>query len=149
MDPQRIDRLKTVMLTLAGVIAVLAVFQTGVFVGYRKAAYSCHWGEHRRPFFEPRMGFMGPPPGPPGDGPGRDAYMGGHGLEGTVTKIDGDSLIVTDLDGDERTVVMATGTAVKPSDSDMSTGSHVVILGAPDDVGNIEARFIRITPSTH
>jgi len=124
--------------------AVAMVFQAGVWVGYRKAAFSFRWGDnYYRAFGGPRGQFA---PGlPHGDFP--DA----HGADGRIVRISLPTLVIEGRDGIEKVVVIQNDTDIRRfrdqvAASDLKIDDQVVVIGSPDDQARIDARLIRILP---
>lgn len=142
---------KSVLLTLGGCACIIAVFHVGVLVGYKKAMYSGHFGDnYERIFMGHRRNFMGENRGMWGH-MDRPDFMGAHGLTGTILQVDGQTLILKDTNNTERSIVFSSSTAIRRmneniSVSNISTGTRAVIIGSPDEQGNIEAKLIRILP---
>lgn len=151
---------KVVLWGLAGLVVSLLIFKAGTIVGFRKAGFSYKWGEnYHRNFAGPRRGFF------------RDFYdkdfIGGHGVFGQIIKIDladgseqtatstGSSgtaaLIIKGRDGVEKMVLVKDNTAIQQFRdtiklSDLKIDDYIVIIGEPNDAGQIEAKFIRLAP---
>jgi hypothetical protein len=130
---------------LAGAIAliiILFVFMVGAFVGYHKADFSFRWAEnYHRNFGGPRGGFLQ-------DLEGRD-FISGHGIAGTVIKVESNSLVVKDGSGVEKTFMVTEKSTIKQGMdtvklSDIAVDNRVVIIGTPKDDGTIEAELIRV-----
>jgi hypothetical protein len=131
----------------AGIVAALVIFflafGLGVSVGYQKAIFASEWGRNYE------RNFSGPHPR--GIMPGT---AGGamHGAAGTVMDIESSTLAVRDNDNDEESVVVTTDTILKEMDATTSwnnlmVGDRVVVIGAPNDTGQVEAQFIRVFPA--
>ena len=123
-------------------VAVIIVFQAGIWVGYRKAAFSFRWGDnYYRSFGGPRGDFA---PGlPHGDFP--DA----NGAAGRIIKIDLPTFIVEGQDRAEKIILIKDDTFIKRfrdtvKPEDMRVDDFVVIIGAPNDQSQIEAKLIRL-----
>lgn len=141
---------KTALTTAGLLLAVLVIFQVGVFVGYRKAAFSYHWGENYYQTFEPPARRGGPRVG--GMITGRERFPVSHGAVGKVLKIDLPNFIVEGHDTIEKVVRVSSSTSVvrfreKVSASDIVVGDTVTVLGSPNDTSEIEAKLIRIMPA--
>lgn len=127
-------------------IAALAIliFQAGVFVGYRKAAFSFRFGDN----FYRNFGNRGPRPDlgfPPAELPG------GHGAVGKIIKITGSEIVVADRENIEKTLIIDQDTLVRKlrnnaTTTDLKVGDMVVAIGAPSDDGRIAAKLIRLIP---
>jgi hypothetical protein len=137
------------MIGVVGLSLVLAllIFQAGVFVGYKKAAFSRQLGNNfYRVFDDPASGFRGKVAARFSDG-----LPGGHGATGFIASVSSSSMVVVGPDGVEKFVVMDGGTDVRRArstvdTSDLREGDFVVTLGSPDDQGKIRARLIRVLP---
>lgn len=133
---------KISFVVIAVVIAALLIFKLGVFVGYRKANFSYRWAEnYHKNFGGPREGFFN-------DFYDRD-FIDGHGMSGLVMKIDGNVLIIKDRDNTEKTVTISDQTVIRVNRdtikiTDLKIDDRIVIIGSPDNQGQIEAKFIRV-----
>jgi hypothetical protein len=132
-----------VLIGIAGLVAVLAIFALGMGVGAARASRFSRWCEaNERQFSQPGpMGHMGVPAFP------ADA----HGVFGDVLSTSGTSMTVEGQDGIEHEVLFTSSTRVRSGQVDATTtdirsNAHVGVLGDPDDQGGIEARLIRIFP---
>ncbi|MBI3335020.1 MAG: hypothetical protein HY001_00785 [Candidatus Portnoybacteria bacterium] len=139
-------RFKVVLVAIGALIVLLFVFKVGVFVGYKKAGYSYRWGEnYHKNFAGPRGGFFG-------DferGFGDKDFINAYGIFGSVIKIDGDTIIMKSRDGVEEIVLVSDGTVIRRGRetlkiSDLKADDLIVVLGSPNDQGQIEAKFIRL-----
>ncbi len=99
-------------------------------------------------------------------GPGKGAFMGGvdamrdmmkpqyleaHGAAGEVLRITLPDMVIEQNDGTEKVVTVGDDTIVRKFRStikatDITEGSFVVVVGAPDTTGRIAAKLIRIMP---
>lgn len=131
---------------IAALVILLVVFQLGIFVGFHKAGFSYRWGEnYHRAFGGPRGGFMK-------DFEGHD-FVNGHGTTGVVVKIDKDSFVVKGNDSVEKIITLSQTTALERgkthiSLADLKVDDRVVIIGAPDNNGSIEAKVVRVFEAT-
>lgn len=130
---------------LVGLIAALSIFQLGQFVGYRKASFSFDYGRNYHVVFGgPRQGIMN-------DVTGRD-LMNGHGVAGTIAKIDGDSLIVESSRGAEMDIIVTDGTSImhgrtRIAPQDLRLQDLITAIGQPQDDGVMRAEIIRVLAS--
>ncbi len=137
---------KIVIWGVAGLIVLLLVFRLGVAVGYRKANFSYRWGEnYHRNFGGPRGGFF--------DGFFSDKrdFIESHGVFGQVVKIDGNIIVVKGRDNVEKIVLAKDDTAITRFRediklSDLKADDYIVVIGKPNDAGQIEAKLIRVMP---
>lgn len=134
--------LKPIILTLAVGVLLLVSFRVGMYVGFRKAAYSFSWGDnYHKMFAGPRRGFFD-------DFQGK-GFMDAHGIFGPVMKIEGDDIVIRDKDQTEKTVDVTSSTVIRRGPdtvplSDITMNDDVVIIGEPNLLGRIDAKFIRV-----
>lgn len=145
---------KTATRIVVGLVVCLLIFAVGVSVGFRKANFSYKWGEnYHRNFGGPRGGFLKEFRG--GD------FIEGHGTAGQIIKIDDvtststPSLVIKGSREAEKIILIKNDTVInrlketaKPGD--LKVDDYVVVIGKPNEAGQIEAKLIRImpTPST-
>jgi hypothetical protein len=137
----------SVIIVLFGLAILAGTFALGVFVGYHKARFSYQWGDnYHRNFGGPKHGFMRFMDF------GRGDFIESHGVAGTIIKTDQGSLVIKGRDNMERVVAIKDDTIIRRGREnikadDMKTGDFAVIIGEPDQSGQIEAKFIRLMPS--
>jgi hypothetical protein len=78
--------------------------------------------------------------------------MQGHGLVGTIQDISTSSITIQTREGDTRTIALTKKTQFRNLDGSasstaLSAGSSIMVLGVPDENGQISADVIRIVPS--
>jgi hypothetical protein len=139
-----------IIVIIVGVFAVLSlVFQMGVMAGFRRASFGRDWGDnYSMNFGMPRMGprMMDMDFGNFGKLPNA------HGAIGKIVKLELPSIVVLDeKDNTEKPVLVNEKTEIRKvrtsiNSSDLKIDDHVVIMGAPNSSGQIEARLIRILP---
>lgn len=146
------DLLKWIAIGLAGLAAMVVIFGAGMAVGGMKARFSYRWAEsYHKNFAGPRGGFFGewrrisPAPGD---------FIEGHGVFGEIIELntqagseqagfvirgrgDMEKIIMTD----ENTIIKKGMETVK---DDLKIGDRVVIIGSPNEEGQIEAKLIRL-----
>jgi len=122
------------LIAVGAMILLLLVFKAGVFVGYKKASFSYKWGENYH------MNFAD--------------FINAHGIFGPIIKIDGNIIIVKSKSSAETAVLISEATiirrgreTIKPAD--LKTDDRIVIIGSPNDQGQIEAKLIRLFKKTH
>ncbi len=141
---RQIKPLKTALLILLISITILLIFQAGKIVGFKKANFSYQWGEnYYKNFAGPRNGQM--------KGFMEKDFMGAHGVFGTIIEIKNSSLVIKGQDNLEKIVLLKGDTVINRLQktvklSDLKLDDKVVIIGSPDNEGQIEARLIRILP---
>jgi hypothetical protein len=137
-------KVKWIICALGCFVAVLAIFQAGMFVGYMRAGFSFRMGEQ---YFRQMNGrsdnqFMGM---------NRGDFGNSHGANGKIVSINLPSIIVSDKDGVEKTVTIGTSTDIKKfKDSikaeDLKVNDFITVIGNPNDKAEVEAKLIRVMP---
>ena len=143
-------RFKYVLIGISLFTLLLLAFEFGVLIGFKKASFSYEWGEHYY------RSFAGHNPGPSdltasAFGVFGDDYFAGHGVFGSALEVTSSTLVVESQDGTEKTIIVSSNTAIMRfrntvSPSDLNVGDAVVVIGAPNDMGQIMARLIRMVP---
>ena len=134
---------------IAGAVALLAVllmvFQAGLNLGYRKADFNCQWSAnyHRN--------FGGPPPGGFMELLDQDESVQAHGVFGRVIGNATGSLVIKQNDGVEKIVLVGDDTVIQMLRqrlplSEVHVNELAVVIGEPNDLGQIVATFIRVLP---
>lgn len=145
MDIKNLFQSKTfrrILCAIGIIIIALLIFQAGIFVGYRKAGFSYRWAEnYHRNFGGPRGGFFN-------DFSGRD-FINTHGDSGSIIKIDGNTIIIKGQNNVEKTIVVSDQTIIRRQQqtikvSDLKIDDRLVIIGLPNEQGQIEAKLIRV-----
>lgn len=136
---------KKIIICVAGLIVLLIVFMVGTTVGFRKAGFSYRWGENYY------RSFSGPRPEFPMNMTGRDFLMG-HGASGSIIKIASSTLMVQGRDNAEKVILIDKDTEIMRfreaiSINDLKVNDNVVVIGSPNDNGQIEAKLIRVMPT--
>jgi len=140
------DMLKWIIIGLAGFVVIVLIFGAGIFVGGTKARFSYRWAEsYHKNFAGPQGGFFGdwrtlPPPGD---------FIEGHGTFGEIIKINDSDLIVKGQGDVEKVILITKDTAIEIGrdtlkKEELKVGDQVVIIGSPNEQGQIEAKLIRI-----
>lgn len=145
---------KVICWAIIGLIILLIGFKAGMFVGFKKANFSFKWGENYH------KNFGGPPGGFLRDFQGRD-FIEGRGDLGQIIKID--SIVSTSTSastlsliikgrGDVEKIILVKDDAVIKSvranikPADLKVDDYIVVIGEPNDQGQIEAKLIRLSP---
>jgi len=142
------DVLKWIVIGLAGFVIIVLVFGTGMFVGQMKARFSYRWAEsYHKNFAGPEGGFFGdwrtlPPPGD---------FIEGHGTFGEIIKINDSDLIVKGQGDVEKVILITKDTTIERGrdtlkKEELKVGDSIVIIGSPNEQGQIEAKLIRVFP---
>ena len=130
-----------VILGLGIVIAALFIFQAGIFIGYRKASFSYRWGEnYHRNFGGPRGGFL--------RGRFPNDFVNPHGTFGQIIKIELPVITIQGREAEKTIIANNTTIIRKFSDelkpSDLKVNDAVVVVGDPNEEGQIKAKLIRV-----
>lgn len=140
------DLLKWIIIGLAGFAIIVLIFGAGIKVGTLKAKYSYRWAEnYHKNFAGPQGGFLG-------DfrrGFGDKDFINAHGAFGSIIKIDGSTLIIKGKNDVEKTVLVSDKTEINSrretvKASDLKVDDQIVIIGSPNEQGQIEAKLIRL-----
>jgi len=143
----RPDVLKWVIIGLAVFAVVILIFGAGLLVGGTKARFSYRWAEsYHKNFGGPRGGFLGDWqkfPIPPGD------FIEGHGSFGEIIKINNSDFVIKGQGDVEKVVVVTKDTIIEKGrktikKEELKIGNRVVVIGSPNEQGQIEAKLIRI-----
>jgi hypothetical protein len=136
-------------MVVSGGLILILTFAAGVFVGLEKAEFSYKWGEN---YYRNFVGFMPPPV--PGvkirfSLPTDSDYMNAHGILGKVIKISGNTITITDDDGTEKNIIASGQTIFAKgrgniSLSDIKINDSLVVIGSPDNLGQMQAKLIRV-----
>ncbi len=134
--------IRKVLWCLGAAIAGLLVFRLGAMAGYRAAFFHADFGENYYRNF-----YGGGPMGGPGSMMRGSFNM--HGVAGEVIDVATETIAVKDLGGNELSVMVPTGTVIREGNdtivmSAIKIGNGVAVIGAPNDAGQIRARFIRV-----
>ena len=149
------DTLKKIIIGVAIFAAIVLIFGTGMFVGGMKARFSYQWLEnYHKNFAGPRAGFLGDWRGFP-----RGDFIESHGTFGEIIKISAEGgsasggndsdLIIKGRSDVEKIILISEETTVEKGrdtikKEELKVGDRVVIIGSPNDEGQIEAKLIRI-----
>ncbi len=161
MDYNKFFQSKIFKMTLwgiAGLIILLLVFKAGMAVGFRKASFSYKWGEnYHQNFGGPRGGFF---QDFKKDFEGKD-FIEAYGSFGQIIKIDPSTgsgqaatLVVKDSRNNvEKIVLIKDGTVIKrfqetAKPAELKVDDRIVVIGEPNNAGQIEAKLIRLLPPT-
>jgi hypothetical protein len=133
---------KIAMLCVAIFIALFLVFSLGVYVGTEKASFSFRWAEqYHNNFAGPSMGFFERMEG--------KEFMESNGVFGKIIQVNADSIVVSGRNDAEKVVLITDKTIIKKQNTDikiadLKVDDEVVIIGNPNESGQIDARLIRV-----
>jgi hypothetical protein len=124
------------------VVVVLLIFSAGITVGFHKASFGRAWGEN----YERNFGMM----------PGRlmfgkDNFPNANGAAGKIIKVELPTIIVQDKDNTEKVVLIKDDTQIQKmkesvTTKDLKIDDFIVVIGVPNEQGQVEAKLIRIMP---
>ena len=133
-------------LVLIGILIVaLLIFSVGVSVGFHRASFGKNWGDnYERNFGMRPMGMH--------VFNNEDNFPNAHGAIGKIIKIELPTIIVQDKDKTEKVILIKDDTKIQEmreniTSADLKIDDFVIVIGSPDDKGQIEAKFIRIMPA--
>jgi len=139
------NKVKILLIFISVLVAVLFIFQAGMFFGFRKASFSFRTGERyfkemRNRGDDPMMGIR------------RDDFSNAHGAIGQIVAINLPTITVEDRDGFDRAISISTSTAIRSmrgdiKQEDLKLNDFIVVFGNPSDNQTVEARLIRIMPA--
>jgi hypothetical protein len=147
-DTKKTDWLKWVIIGLAGFVVVGLIFGAGMFIGGMKARFSYRWAEsYHKNFAGPQVGFFGdwrktlPPPS--GD------FIESHGTFGEIIEINESDFVVKGRNDVEKIIIIAEATIIQRGrdtikKEELKVGNYVVVVGSPNEDGQIEAKLIRV-----
>jgi len=126
------------------IIVVASVFSAGISIGFHKASFGRAWGEN----YERNFGMMSRQ----GLVPGGQHFPNANGAVGKIIKITLPTVIVQDRDNTEKVILIGSDTRIQEMHStikatDLSVGDFIVVIGSPNDQGQVAAKFIRVMPA--
>lgn len=139
----KLSHMNKLLIALASLLVLVFIFTAGVLVGHEKARFRERWGEN---YYRNIMG------------PGRRGAMdfgrpefNAHGGFGQIIKIDGQTIIVKGPDDVEKTIIVDDKTAIQRFNqslkiADLKIDERIVVIGRPNDLGQVEAKLIRVMP---
>lgn len=140
------EKLPYIIATALVVLALfILIFKLGTIIGFKRASFACQWGENYKNNFagEKRDFFLPPPPMMMGKQPRP------HGLFGTIIKYENSNLVIKDGNNEETVVLINNDTKIFNNDGtenqmQLSPESRVVVIGRPNNQGQVEAKIIRV-----
>ena len=141
---QNPDVLKWIIIGLAGFIVIILIFGAGMKVGTLKAKYSYRWADnYHKNFGGPSRGFVGNWRSFP-----RSDFIEGHGAFGEIIEINASGFVIQGRGDIEKIIVTTKDTVIKKGretvEGELQVGIRAVIIGSPNEEGQIEAKLIRI-----
>ncbi|MCX6759233.1 MAG: hypothetical protein NT012_01575 [Candidatus Nealsonbacteria bacterium] len=140
------DVLKWIIIGLAGFVIIVLIFSAGMFVGGMKARFSYRWAEsYHKNFAGPRGGFFGDWQALPSPGD----FIESHGTFGEIIKINDSDFVIKGQSDVEKVILITEGTIIQKGrdaikKEELKVGDQIVIIGSPNEEGQIEAKLIRV-----
>ncbi|OGI47226.1 hypothetical protein A2121_00525 [Candidatus Nomurabacteria bacterium GWB1_40_6] len=127
------------------VIILLLVLSAGISIGFHKASFGRAWGDN----YERNFGMR---PERPMLMLGKENFPNAHGAIGKIIKIELPTIIVQDKDNTEKVILTANDTQIQRMQenitaNDLKINDFIVVIGSPNEQGQIEAKLIRLVPS--
>ena len=140
------DFLKFIVIALACFTALFLIFGAGMAIGGMKARFSYKWAEsYHKNFAGPKNGFFNnwqKTPPMPGD------FIEGHGAFGEIIEINENGFVIKGRGEMEKVIVTTNDTIIKKGaetiENNLEVGCRIVVVGEPNQDGQIEAKLIRI-----
>ena len=137
---------KLATISVVAVLILIGILKVGITVGYLKARFSYQWAEnYHKNFAGPAGGFVGEWWRSPSTG-----YTQGHGAFGEVLTVREFDFVMKGRDDIEKIVLIDADTTVRrghrssEETNDVNVGDYVVVMGSPNDEGQIVASLIRV-----
>ncbi len=148
-----VELLNKILKIVGIVLSVFVIFGAGVVIGIQKSNFGKNWNEHYRENFgmvkQKKGGMMG--------GFNEQITMmnfmpNAHGAIGKIIKIQLPNIIVADSDNLEKVILIKEDTKIQEmraeiKSTDLKIDDFVVIIGSPNELGQIEAKLIRLMPA--
>lgn len=138
---------RTVVYTLGVLAIAFLIFEIGMMAGFRKASFGRDWGEnYENNFGSPHRMQLGK-----GIGDMRN-LPNAHGAIGKIIKVELPNMVVLDgKDNTEKIIVLGDDTEIRMmrdilKEEELKEDLDVMVIGAPNSSGQIEARLIRVLP---
>ena len=144
-DLLKLKKIRITLWVVGELVLLLVVFGLGMAVGDHRSLFASRFGEN---YYHNFLGM--------GDGFGGRMEMGHfntHGVAGTVIDVTSSTISVKNFRGSEESVAILPETIVSENDNTVSStvitvGNDVIVVGQPDNQGEIRARFIRLFTSS-
>ncbi len=135
------DHFSKILIILAAIVVLLFVFSAGVFVGFEKAKFSYRWGEN---YYNNIVGRRNPLNSD-------RQFFNAHNVIGKIININGDSIIIKDQNNTEKTIIVDSSSVIRERNqdiqvSDLKVDDNIVVIGSPNNQGQIQAKLIRLLP---
>ena len=137
--------LRIIEVTLA-IILLLLVFAGGVFVGTERAEFSFNWRMNYN------HNFIGMPQARNGPLTLDANTTNPRGSSGQIVSVSGSGITIIGSTGIAQSISIDPNTVIKNSVqtisiADLKPNEHIVVIGNPNNAGEIVAKFIRVLPT--
>jgi hypothetical protein len=141
---------KNITYILGILVIAFFIFQAGMIAGFRKVSFGRDWGNnYEKNFGSPHKSFrmMGQEFGDFGNMPNA------HGAVGKIIKVELPMIVVFDSkDQTEKIIIIDDKTEIRKmrdfvTKDDLKLDEHIIVIGAPNSSGQIEAKLIRFIPA--
>jgi hypothetical protein len=141
---------KNITYILGILVIAFFIFQAGMIAGFRKVSFGRDWGNnYEKNFGSPHKSFrmMGQEFGDFGNMPNA------HGAVGKIIKVELPMIVVFDgKDQTEKIIIIDDKTEIRKmrdivTKDDLKLDEHIIVIGAPNSSGQIEAKLIRFIPT--
>ena len=137
---------KNIIYVFGFILGMAIIFQAGVSVGIHKASFGRDWKEGYSRNFGPielRPMFGGVDM--------MENLPNAHGSIGKIIKIELPSVVVEDADKTEKVILIKDDTIIREmrdsiDKNNLKINDFVVVIGSPNQAGQIEAKLIRVLP---
>jgi len=142
---------KIVVCVFGCLVVAILIFRAGMFAGIEKASFGENWeSNYFKNFGIENINNNGENSGVAVKN--FDNFPNPHGAVGKILKIGNNSIVVLDdKDFTEKNVIISSDTIIKSvreniSFDQLNVDDFVVIIGRPNEDGQIEAKLIRVMP---
>lgn len=137
---------KHLIYALGALFILFFVFQAGMMTGFRKATFSRDWGNNYERNFGPER------KAPPFLRDNLRGLPNSNGAIGQIIKVEFPNIIVLDKDQTEKIIVINDDTSImdrkeKVTKESLTVDKFIIVIGVPNEQGQIVAKLIRIIPS--
>ncbi len=136
---------------ILGILAIVfIIFQAGMIVGFRKASFGRDWGANYEDNFGSPHKFIRMKGGDLGD---FGNLPNAHGAVGKIIRVELPTVVVFDgKDQTEKIIIIDDKTEIRRmrdivTKDELQVDAHIIVIGAPNAMGQIEAKLVRFIPA--
>jgi hypothetical protein len=131
------------LVAVIGLGVLAGVFELGEFVGFHKASFASRWEEN----YEHNFGGL-----PQGMATFNRRIPNPHGAAGKIVSVTAPTFSIVGDFENEKTIRVASSTIIRKGDQEVTfkelvVGESAVVIGTPNEQGEIDATLIRILPT--